>query len=133
MLLALLLVLCLGAAMGQLSAAAPWGSAAGASPSEQVAIVSPLDGEAQVFLVDVHTGRQRRLTAPPGQSTAPAWSPDGRHIAFLSSRTGDLSVWVMNPDGSQPRRLASAWGNLSILPVVSWRPGRSGRTSFSIE
>ncbi len=35
---------------------------------------------------------------------------------------GDLAVWVMNTDGSGQRRLAPAYGDLSMLPVVSWRP-----------
>lgn len=33
------------------------------------------------------------------------WSPDGQQIAFVSDRTGDLEVFVMNEDGSSPVRL----------------------------
>ena len=36
----------------------------------------------------------------------PAWSPDGRKIAFVSNRDGSYGVYVMNADGSGPRRLA---------------------------
>ncbi|HUS13746.1 MAG TPA: hypothetical protein VM536_01905 [Chloroflexia bacterium] len=35
----------------------------------------------------------------------PAWSPDGRRIAFVSQRTGSPQVFVMNADGSDPTRL----------------------------
>ncbi len=35
----------------------------------------------------------------------PRWSPDGRKIAFLSDRDGDLEVYVMNSDGSRQRNL----------------------------
>jgi TolB protein len=35
----------------------------------------------------------------------PAWSPDGRRLAFGSDRDGDLEVYVMNADGSGQRRL----------------------------
>ena len=35
----------------------------------------------------------------------PAWSPDGRRIAFESVRDGNGEVYVMNADGSGQRNL----------------------------
>lgn len=50
-------------------------------------------------------GKER--TVPPGQphwnNAAPAWSPDGSQIAFLTDRTGKWEIWVMNADGSNQR------------------------------
>ena len=118
MLLALVLGLCLGAAAGPLFAAARLGTA-GASPSGQLAIVSPMGGETQICLVDVRTGRQGQLSAPPGRSTAPAWSPDGRRIAFVKSTDQDTQIYVMNADGRASRRLTAPPG-ASALPA--WSP-----------
>jgi Tol biopolymer transport system component len=46
--------------------------------------------------------------------SAPAWSPDGTRIAFESNANpaggnpeGDMEIWVMNPDGSNPTQLTS--------------------------
>jgi hypothetical protein len=38
-------------------------------------------------------------------SVAPAWSPDGSKIAFVTDRTGKWELWVMNADGSDQRPL----------------------------
>jgi len=38
-------------------------------------------------------------------SSEPAWSPNGRQIAFASVRDGDGEIYVMNADGSHRRPL----------------------------
>ena len=45
---------------------------------------------------------QRRLTRNPAEDIIPAWSPDGRKIAFEWRRPG---IYVMNADGSGKRLL----------------------------
>lgn len=67
----------------------------------------------EVYVIDVATGNQARLTAPSiladrqYNSAAPAWSPDGQQIAFVTDRTGQWEFWEMNADGSDPRPLLS--------------------------
>lgn len=41
-------------------------------------------------------------------NAAPAWSPDGSQLAFLSDRRGGWEIWVMAADGSNQRPLLSA-------------------------
>jgi uncharacterized protein YraI len=38
-------------------------------------------------------------------NAAPTWSPDGSQIAFLTDRTGQWEIWVMNADGSNQHPL----------------------------
>ncbi len=68
--------------------------------------VSTLDREANRRRTDIWTvdakdgGAPVRLTADPASDTSAAWSPDGRTIYFLSTRSGSSQVWSM--PGSQP-------------------------------
>jgi TolB protein len=73
----------------------------------QIAFVSDRDGVSQIYVMDV-TGRNvRRLTTPPGSSNRPAWSPDGRTIAFNSDRDGigRTGIYLMDADGGNVRKL----------------------------
>jgi TolB protein len=48
-----------------------------------------------------------RLTDSVGVDVYPKWSPDGTQIAFLSNRDGNVEIYVMNADGSDPRNLTN--------------------------
>ncbi len=87
----------------------------------RLAFVVARVGDAQIYLMNADGSALRRIT-PSGLNLLPTWSPDGQSIAFLGSRDGALSVYVMNADGSGQRPLAAAAGDLSTLPILSWRP-----------
>ena len=66
---------------------------------------------------------------PPWSNVAPAWSPDGNYISFLTDRTGRWEIWLMGGDGSDPHPMFSEEVN-DQLPigydynderVFSWR------------
>jgi dipeptidyl aminopeptidase/acylaminoacyl peptidase len=78
---------------------------ASSSAHERLAFtVSTLDREANRRRTDIWTvdarnaGAPVRLTADPASDTSPVWSPDGRSIYFLSSRSGSSQVWRMAGD-----------------------------------
>jgi Tol biopolymer transport system component/DNA-binding winged helix-turn-helix (wHTH) protein len=78
------------------------------------------------FEVDVDMYRfTRRGTTEPIASSAskefyPAYSNDGRHIAFCSDRTGDLEIWVADADGTNVRRLTNGPNHRQQAP--KWSP-----------
>lgn len=44
----------------------------------------------------------RRLTRNPANDTSPRWSPDGRSLYFLSTRSGSNQVWRLLLAGGEP-------------------------------
>jgi dipeptidyl aminopeptidase/acylaminoacyl peptidase len=71
----------------------------------------------------------RQLTSGPFDAADPAWSPDGRRIAFSSNRTEDpdananTEVWVIDAGGGEPRRVTDDPGSDG---EPAWSPdGRS--------
>jgi Tol biopolymer transport system component len=49
--------------------------------------------------VEVDSGRATVLSAGPWDDHQPAVSPDGRYVAFVSTRGGTPEVWLLGPDG----------------------------------
>ena len=61
-----------------------------------------------------------QITFGPGDDFGAAWSPDGRHIAFLTQLgNGDRPIIVINADGSNAHRLTSGPSNQF---VPGWQP-----------
>lgn len=72
----------------------------------------------QIYIVSLSSGHIRRLTASRGGAGLPAWSPDGKRIAFSARRSSadnaPADIWTVSPRGSNVRRIvrnadAPAW------------------------
>src|SRR5438034_724794 len=73
----------------------------------------------RIWLAEVATGANRQLTQGPGSDRSPRWSPDGKTLAFLSTRQNGAQVWVLDLTGGEARRvsnLAEGVGELNWLP-----------------
>jgi TolB protein len=84
---------------------------------ERVAFISDRDGgDWEVYVMNADGSKQTRLTNTPEDEDFCAWSPDGERIAYVvgSFTSDNPSIWVMDADGSDRRRLAEgSWPSWS--------------------
>lgn len=72
-----------------------------------------------IWLAPIEGGRAWRLTDDSHPVRTPRFSPDGRHIAFISFRDGNPEAYVLSMvDGGSPQRL-TWWGAKNTL-VLGW-------------
>lgn len=64
-------------------------------------------GTWDIFSIDPSGGNMKRLTQDQGSNTYPACSPDGRTVAFFSTRGG---LYLSNPQGQNQQKIASVTG-----------------------
>ncbi len=77
-------------------------------------------GHTDIWMVPVAGGAPRQLTNATASSSSPAWSPDGRTIAFVSARNDEgAQVWLMPASGGEARQLTHVDGGVSGGPVWS--------------
>jgi tol-pal system beta propeller repeat protein TolB len=106
-------------------------SSCGGSPKPRpdILFVSTRTGVYDIFAMNADGSRQKRLThgssgdasSPQGlfYELDPAWSLDGRSIAFASQRDNGFGVYVMDASGKNIRRLGQT---PSIVPHPTWSP-----------
>ncbi len=76
--------------------------------------------DTDIYMAPFAGGASLRLTTSRKPETSPRWSPDGRHLAFLSCRRSRKSqVWLLDRRGGEATRLTAYEGGVSDL---SWSP-----------
>lgn len=75
------------------------------SPSGWRAVIST---RGQILTIATDRGDITRVLPDPmaSRSQSPTWSPDGKHIAFVSDRSGRDEVWISDPEGAAPKKIS---------------------------
>lgn len=75
-------------------------------------------GKWQLYLMDMNSKSQQRITINDYNDNFPDWSADNKWIAFVSDRDGNEEVYLMKTDGSESKRLTNNPGR-DIHPYFS--------------
>jgi eukaryotic-like serine/threonine-protein kinase len=76
----------------------------------------------EIYVMDDDGSNPQQLTDNNAADSHPAWSPNGRQIAFASDRDGNNNIYIMEADGSNPQQITDNDEN-NIWPI--WSPDGS--------
>lgn len=75
-----------------------------APPGGQGAKIA-FDANQDIYVMDADGSNICRLTYDAAKNSNPTWSPDGKQLAFFSSRARSEGIYVIQADGSNGRRV----------------------------
>lgn len=79
-------------------------------------------GNLALYLVSVPDGAPVQITSSASNSGRPAWSPEGRYIAYMTSRDGNLELYRIDTRTGEETRLTDN-GDFDGFPL--WSPDGS--------
>jgi TolB protein len=82
-----------------------------AAPFNEIAYAAQSGPGYDIRIYDVATGERRTITDGIGTNESPAFSPNGRHIAFISSRFGKMNIFTIARDGKDLRQITRSGMN----------------------
>jgi Tol biopolymer transport system component len=108
-----------GRRSGPVLAPGPYRQAALSPDSRRAAIerMDPATNHWSIWLLDLASGILSRLTGSSGDDTDPVWSPDGREVAFSSTRQGPLDIFRQAVGSSEAEQV---WADAERKVPEAW-------------
>ncbi|MGY3569326.1 Tol-Pal system protein TolB [Vibrio sp. SCSIO 43135] len=97
----------------------PLMSPAWSPDAKKLAYVSFQNGQAEIFIMDIYTGKREKVTSYPRHNGAPRFSPDGSKLALVLSKTGSLHVYTLD---LKTRKLTQITRGRSNNTEPFWHP-----------
>lgn len=105
----------------QLAALPICGEASGARPEElTLTFAAEWDGDLEIYSIQADGSGLIQLTSNSSDELDPAWSPDGKRLAYVELRNTEEQLFVVDANGQQGRLLVPE----TLGPIVypSWSP-----------
>ncbi|MGA2197253.1 MAG: S9 family peptidase [Bryobacteraceae bacterium] len=61
----------------------------------------------QIWIVPIEGGTPRQISHDGEINQRARWSPDSKHLAYVSDRSGSSQIWIMDPDGGNARQVTT--------------------------
>lgn len=81
------------------------------APYNEIAYTGRTGPGNDIKVIDMATRQVRQLTFGEGTNESPTWSANGRHLAFMSTRSGKYHIFTMARDGKNLRQITRAGNN----------------------
>jgi len=102
---------------------------------KDLALILSKDGNPELYIKNLRSGKLTRLTATPRAAEAsPDWSPDGSQLVYASDQNGvgRPQLYIISRNGGAPRRISSRgteniapdWGANGLIACASRQGGQ---------
>jgi TolB protein len=81
------------------------------APYNEIAFAARTGPGFDIKILSLEEGVTRQITFGEGTNESPAWSPNGRHLAFVSSRAGRTQIFTVDRDGRNVRQVTRDGNN----------------------
>ena len=82
----------------------------------------PKTGNNDIWVLDVATGKATQITSDPEPNNAPVWSPDGKQIAYVSTKESYSSIYRKNADGTGQAEHLFRYTPGAFIGLTDWSP-----------
>ena len=67
----------------------------------------------ELFVMNIDGSNKKQITETAVRESAAKWMNSGKEIAFLSSESGSMQLWIMNADDSKRRQISNREGGIN--------------------
>jgi TolB protein len=83
------------------------------APYNEIAFAARTGPGYDIKILSLADGVTRQITFGEGTNESPAWSPNGRHLAFMSTRAGRSQIFTVDRDGRNVRQITRDGNNFT--------------------
>ena len=87
--------------------------------SKEVLYLSNADGDLELYVSDIESGKTRQLTNNDLDDSQASWSPDGKWIVYTGRVGADLEIFMISSNGKNSRRLTHHEKGIDFSPQWS--------------
>ena len=91
----------------------------------------PQTGNQDIWVIDLASGKGTAITSDVYPENAPIWSPDGKQVAYVSTREGLAGIYRKSADGTGEAELIFQYTPGAGMVLTDWSPDGKYMTFFT--